>query len=269
MFLPNLLSCINLLTNRACQAEAIDSLEPSYSCPRADALFSDSKSSANSTWAAHLDRARELFLTLDSISGIAPDNGEWHSSFDHYFDNLSSRLCHAKPLPCNITNFSKCVTRDLANTVFRLGQFEYSHVYRDSPTSLAASAASQGVWIAELAQHIRDQITDRDGSIIYRHNIAHDGSMSRILSVLQLDVMVWPGMGAEVIFELYRKAGSRNSHSNKEDEYSVRVLFGGQVMQSSSPELGVLDMIPAPRLLAYLDGLVGERARFVRGLCGA
>lgn len=232
-------------------------------------MFSDSKSSANKTWAAHLGRARELFSTLDSVSGITPDNNDWHSSFDHYFDNLSSRLCHAKPLPCNVTDPSKCVTRDLANAVFRLGQFEYSHVYRDSPSSLTASAASQGVWIAELAQHIRDQITGRDGSLIYRHNIAHDGSMSRILSVLQLGVMVWPGMGAEVIFELYRKAGSHKSRFNGENEHFVRVLFGGQIMRSSNPELGVLDMIPAPRLLAYFDGLVGQQARLVRGLCGA
>ncbi|KAF3483619.1 uncharacterized protein GIQ15_02943 [Arthroderma uncinatum] len=241
-----------------------DSLEPKYSCPKSSALFSSAKDEPNTPWADHLTRTKEFVAELDAISGVSPSDSGWHSNFDHYFDNLSARLCHAKPLPCNIKDPSKCITRAQADKVFRLGQFEYSYMYRDAKSSLPASTASLGVWIAELAQHLRDQIAGKDGKMLYRHNVAHDGSVSRLLSILQLDVMVWPGMGSEVVFELYSK---NKDASNREKEYYVRVLFSGQIMRSSNPALGLLDMVPASTLLAYFDGLVGEKAKLVPGLC--
>lgn len=222
-------------------------------------MFGDEKSKKNSTWAAHLKRSKSLFDELDVVSGISEDSEEWHSSFDHYFDNLSARLCHDMALPCNTEDHSECITEDQADEVFRLGQFEYSHIYRDTPTSLAASSASYGVWVGEVVQHIRDQIGDEDGEMVYRHNVAHDGSVSRLLSVLQVDVMVWPGMGSEVVFELYReKKAHYQSHDGGGRGYVVRVLFSGQVMRSSHPDLGLLEFIPVDVLLDYFDGLVGE-----------
>ena len=65
--------------------------------------------------------------------------------------------------------------------------------------------------------------------IRYRHNIAHDGSISRLLSILQIEKMVWPGMGSEVVFELYK--------SKVDQQYYIRVLWGGQVLKSSDPTL--------------------------------
>jgi acid phosphatase len=227
-------------------------------------LFTNSQ--RNASWTAHLERTRALFDTLDAISGVLPDAEDWHNSYDHYFDNLSSRLCHAKPLPCKVGDSASCVTESQADKVFRLGQFEYSYMYRDSPTSLAASSASFGVWISELAQNLRDKMAGIGGDVIYRHNIAHDGSLSRLLSILQVDIMVWPGMGSEVIFELYRL---QNSNRKDGHQFFVRVLWGGQVMRSSNPFLGVLDLIPAGDLLAYFDALVGQGASQVIDLCGS
>ncbi|ODH36485.1 hypothetical protein ACO22_02767 [Paracoccidioides brasiliensis] len=262
----------------AVESPSIDSLEPKYLCPHSRNLFSAARITPNTSWSKHLTLSAPLLAYLDSISGVSPDAQDWHQDVDHYFDNLSARLCHSKPLPCSLSDSSKCISQADADSIFRLGEFEYSYIYRDAPTSLAASAGSMGVFIAELAQHIRDQITGNDGGRIYRHNVAHDGSLSRVLSVLQVDVMVWPGMGAEVVFELYRKLetegeGSRNAATNRGDgncgigSYVVRVLFGGRVLTSSSPELGVLDMVPAEKLLGYFDELVGERAAKVKGLC--
>ncbi|KAB8542102.1 hypothetical protein FH972_025565 [Carpinus fangiana] len=94
----------------------------------------------------------------------------------------------------------------------------------------------------------------------YRHNVAHDGSVSRLLSILQLDEMVWPGMGAEVVFELYR---------NKAQKFFVRILWGGQVLQSSTPVLGKADMVPLETVLAYFDGLVGVHGSLIPGKCNA
>ncbi|KAK9445904.1 Histidine acid phosphatase family protein [Metarhizium brunneum] len=189
------------------EAPGVDSLEPQYPCNSADTLFNSIKSNKNPDWKQHLEASAALFSTLDGISGVPSSDGAFHSSFDHYYDNLSARQCHAKPLPCKLVdgqNSTRCISQDLANAVYRLGNWEYSQIYRDHPSSLPASVASLGVWIGELTSHLRD-VMGGSSDIRYFHNIAHDGSLSRLLSVLQINEMVWPGMGAEVVFELYKR----------------------------------------------------------------
>lgn len=247
------------------QPSTIDSLEPGYSCPASSSLFSSYGSGSSSpAWLEHINAASSLFARLDSLSGIDPSITEWHKSFDHYFDNLSARLCHDKPLPCNVNDTSDCVSMAEAEQVFRLGEYEYSFIYRDSPQSLTASTSGYGIWIAELAQNFRsavgqgsNSVGESAASVRYRHNVAHDGSISRLLGILQLEQMVWPGMGAEVVFELYNKGGC----------YFLRILWGGQVLRSSHPAFGSMDMVPVETILAYFDGLVGVGASKVQGLC--
>lgn len=246
------------------QPNSIDSLEPKYSCDGASDLFSSYGSGSSSpAWIEHLTASAELFGRLDALSGIDPGDEGWHQSWDHYFDNLSARLCHNKTLPCNIVNTTDCVSRAEANEVFRLGEYEYSFIYRDAQPSLTASVGSYGAWVAELAQNLRRAMgqgspsTAEASSVRYRHNVAHDGSVSRLLSILQLDRMVWPGMGAEVVFELY----------SKQECFYLRVLWGGQVLISSHPSFGEMNMVPVSMFLAYVDGLVGAGAGKVPTLC--
>lgn len=208
-----------------------------------------------------MSAAKPLFDSLDAISGVASDSTDWHKSFDHYYDNLSARQCHAKPLPCSIDNTKSCVTQEQANTVYRLGQYEYSFIYRDSPQSLQAAVGSYGVWLAELAQNIRDAVAGKS-DIIYRHNVAHDGSVSRLLSILQIDQMVWVGMGAEVVFEVY-------TSKKTEGKKYLRVLWGGQILKSSSPTLEKIDMLDLDVFLTYIDGLVGKKAQKVVEFCSS
>ncbi|KAJ9619521.1 hypothetical protein H2203_008299 [Taxawa tesnikishii (nom. ined.)] len=252
------------------QPDSIDSLEPAYTCSAASSLYSSYGSGSTAPgWRAHLDAARSLYATLDSISGVSPSASGWHVSFDHYFDNLSARLCHAKPLPCNTSNPSLCVSQAEADEVFRLGEYEYSYIYRDAGAqTLQAAVGSYGIWVAELANNLRHVVspsaassTSANDAIKYRHNIAHDGSVSRLLSILQIEKMVWPGMGSEVVFELFK--------DKKSGKYSVRVLWGGQILKSSNPSLGIMDMVPVETVLAYFDGLVGVSASKIPGLCSA
>lgn len=260
------------------QPPSIDSLEPDYYCPAATRLYSSfGPGSSDPTWQSHLDRAAPLFSALDSISGISPEDPAWHNSLDHYFDTLSARLCHDKPLPCNIANPSQCVTREQADQVFRLGEWEYSYMYRDaSQQTLDAAVASYGIWTAELAANLRAAMTSGDGKsrtrVKYRHNVAHDGSVSRLLAILQVEKMVWPGMGSEVVFELYKGAAGGADAGGKSagiEEYFLRVLWSGQVLRSSSPTLGTMDMVPVKRLLDYFDTLVGVNASKIHGLCNS
>ncbi|KAF2132076.1 histidine acid phosphatase-like protein [Dothidotthia symphoricarpi CBS 119687] len=241
------------------QPTGVDSLEPQYPCPAASFLYSSyGVGGTDSTWTAHLSAAKPLFKSLDNISGIASDSTDWHKSFDHYYDNLSSRQCHAKPLPCNINDTSSCITQDQADTVYRLGQYEYSFIHRDAPQSLQAAVGSYGVFLAELAQNIRDAISGK-GPVRYRHNVAHDGSVSRLLSILQVEQMVWVGMGAEIVFEVYMQKDNMKNY--------LRILWGGQVLRSSNPSLGEVDMLDLEVFLGYVDGLVGWRAQKVVEFC--
>ncbi|KAI8956569.1 phosphoglycerate mutase-like protein [Daldinia sp. FL1419] len=269
----------------AIQAAGVDSLEPQYTCRVGGDLFNTIKSPSNTDWKRHLEEAANIFGKLDDISGVPPNDSGFHASFDHYFDNLSARQCHAKPLPCKLeggVNSTTCVDQATADAVYRMGQWEYSQIYRDARASLAASAATYGVWTAELSRHLRDVMANKEGPL-YFHNIAHDGSISRLLSILQIDVMVWPGMGSEVVFELYErksktslsrsgqiaKSDARKMKSGRayESKFFVRVLFGGKPLRSSNPSLGLLDMTPVEILLGYLDGLVGTDASLVVGKC--
>lgn len=267
------------------QPDGVDGLEPSYSCASAAARFANVTSpSADAAWAAHLAAAAPLYAALDRLSGVSPDDEGFHASLDHYYDNLSARQCHGKPLPCRLVNSttgsgppllvndtSDCVTPAQADEAYRLGHWEYSHTYRGAgPAALAASAASLGVWVGELAAHLRAAVGNNMGAVRWFHNVAHDGSVSRLLGVLQADVMVWPGMGSEVVFELWRRKGDGGSERGMSASgHYVRVLFGGRVLDSSNPSLGRLDMLPVETLLAYFDGLVGVNASLVVDNCNA
>jgi 2-phosphoxylose phosphatase len=74
--------------------------------------------------------------------------------------------------------------------------------------------------------------------------------MYRLLSILQVDVMVWPGMGSEVVFEVYKR-----QLSSKQTKRYVRVLWGGRVLRSSNPTLGLMNMLDVDVLLGYFDKL--------------
>lgn len=266
LFIPN--------SDKILQKKGIDSLEPQYPCPGGSYIFDTIKASdiGSTPWTRHLEKTAELFKSLDLVSGVPPDAEDWHANYDHYFDSLSSRLCHSKSLPCNPGNPSQCISQSQANAVLRLGQWEYSYLYRGAPSSLAASTALYGAFIAELAQHVRDQIDilsspdNNPKRVVYTHNVAHDGSISRLLSILQVQKMVWPGMGAELVFELYRN----NNKQQQKVEFLVRVLWGGQVLQSSNPELQSSEegeMLSAEKLVEYFDSLVGRGGKSVVGLC--
>lgn len=259
----------NHTTNKI-QASGIDSLEPKYSCPRSAHLFRSIQHSTS--WRKLLASTSSLYNALDSVSGVPPTDIAFHRSIDHYYDNLSARQCHSKPLPCKLSDKVSCISQLQADFAYRIGHYEYSYTYRDDPRSLEASVASFGVWIAELSRHFRDAAENKS-QVRYRHNIAHDGSIARLLSILQIDEMVWPGMGSEVIFELYHEAPARielRDASPVASAYAghyIRVLWKGQVLRSSSPTLGVLDMLPLGVLLGYLDGLVGIDASLIKSKC--
>lgn len=233
------------------QPSDVDSLQPSYSCPAADAARNNILQQEG--WKKHLELSSALAQRLDAISGVDPKDAGWHQNWDHYFDSFSSRMCHQVPLPCNVEEPKNCVTKSDVEEILRWGQWEYSYLHRDGgKDTLEYSRLKMGVFLAELVGHLQRP------DVKYRHNFGHDGSMSLIMSALQIDEMVWPGMGAEVVVELWRK--------RKDGKKAVRVMWGGKVMTSSS--LGKLDMVPLETFVKYITDLTGEGASDVVKLCG-
>ncbi|KAG6890056.1 hypothetical protein C0995_012514 [Termitomyces sp. Mi166 len=95
------------------QSSSFDSLEPTYSCPKANQLQT-AITMGSGTWNGHLSAAAGLYAELDAISGIAShDTAGWHTSFDHYYDNMSAKQCHDKTLPCDVNSTSTCVMQDM------------------------------------------------------------------------------------------------------------------------------------------------------------
>jgi acid phosphatase len=233
------------------QYSDIDSLEPSYSCQLANDIRRNITNSE--LWKKHLEVSKDLAARLDAISGVDPEDPGWHSNWDHYFDSFTSRMCHGIPLPCSVKDPTKCVAAEDVEQVFRWGQWEYSYLYRDMEETLDYARLRVGVFLTELVGHLNRP------DVKYRHNIGHDGSISLLLATLQVDEMVWPGMGAEVVVELWRK------RSDHEKDF-VRVLWGGKVMTSSA--LGKIDMISLEAFTEYLTALTGVGASEVVKLCG-
>ncbi|EIM82924.1 phosphoglycerate mutase-like protein [Stereum hirsutum FP-91666 SS1] len=233
------------------ESDNYDALEPAYSCPNAVSIMSNYESTIAS-WTGHLTAAAGLYKKLDAVSGIVSnDTAGWHTSFDHYYDNMSAKQCHSKSLPCSVNDTSLCVTQDEADTVYRLGNWEWSFYYRDAQNSTLYSALHYGAWILELKAHLEAKIAGGQ----YFHNVGHDGSIGPLLGFFQISKMVWPGMGSEVVFELYNKRSSA-AHSSSTDGWYLRVLWGGQPMETSTP-LGTLDMIPVQDVFDYIESWIG------------
>lgn len=221
------------------QRPASDYLEPKYSCSGADQV--KKYILASDPWEEHLERSKGLFSELDAISGVNPDDRGWHVSWDHYFDNLAHRKCHGLPLPCKIGEPEKCISEEQAEQVFRLGDYEYSFQHRLASQLTYYLVARYGVFLQKLQQHLQEAMA-HSSKVIYRHNVAHDGSVAPLLGALQIEELRWPGMGAEVVFELWSRG----------NDYFIRALYGGQALKTLT-ELGVLDMVPVEKFFDYLD----------------
>lgn len=240
------------------QPAAFDSLEPAYTCNGANTIRNNYQTTPE--WFQHINdtRTQDLFKRLDALSKVDPKDSGWHVWMDHYFDNLSSRLCHDKPLPCEVGNPNNCISQEDAQLVFRLADYEYNFIYRQAQNSTAYSVGKYGLFLNELVHHLEAKVTGND-SIVYRHNVAHDGSISALLGALQIEFLRWPGLGSEVVFELWTKKND-NGHY-------LRVLYGGAVLRSSA--LGPLDMIKLEDFTAYIKGLIGDNVQNVIDICTA
>lgn len=70
--------------------------------------------------------------------------------------------------------------------MYRLGNYEYDYYFRSAANSTAYSALRYGAFFLELQEHMRANM-DGSSTTKYWHNVAHDGSISPLLGLLQIE----------------------------------------------------------------------------------
>lgn len=190
-----------------------DSLEPGYTSPEGEKSKENDRITRKSLWQAHRVAIDAAFAPIDQITGIALDDEDWHKSADHYFDNFSAKVGHGIALPEGISDEKLAEIR-------KLGDIDYQLLYGNQEYCVL----SYSKYLTELLERLGRA---GSGKLLYRHNVAHDGSLARLLGVLQDNNMGWPGMGTEVVFEVWKSSGS--------GKHQIRVLKNGAVLTSTGP----------------------------------
>lgn len=253
------------------QPDVVDTLNANYPCSGADSLRS--KIESDDSWKKRHSDMSALFQLLDEVSGVSSSDIGWHQTIDHYFDNLSFRTCHQLPYPCSdLDNGSnKCITEADALKVFELGDWEYNYLYREAEKATEYSAA-KALYLYELLKNIED----KESGIIYRHNFAHDNTIASILGALQIyPKLKWPGMGSEIVFEVWSKG---NGDESDEDTAVIRVLYGGSPLKTiqkakgegsakNNPIEEEWDMIPISKFSSKIKEVLGENGEKVIATC--
>ncbi|KAH8649852.1 histidine phosphatase superfamily [Xylariales sp. PMI_506] len=227
------------------QASSVDTVNEGFSCSYRSTLLSEIESTAE--WNEHLTVAQPLLDTLTTM--LNADSSSWTETFDHFNDNFLGRLCNGYALPCNGTDGTDCVTEDLAEEVFRAGDWEWNYWYRNNNYTLPYIQTVEGVFIGEFLSHFQDLLNGNQSSVKYRHYFVHDNDLGPFLGALGIKQLRWPGMGSNIAFEVWQTGTCSSGTSG----LYARVLYSGQPIETI---YGTLDWIPLSELISILSPYV-------------
>jgi len=191
------------------QPELIDSLVPSYACPRADSLFAAAVAAPG--WQEVWKNNSALLERVNSVLGTSS------SVFLSYQDIVTARVCNDHPLPCNAAG--DCISEEDAAQIFELANLEADYLWHLAENATEYNQLTFGVMFSELADALREP-THR--LALY---VAHDASIVRIAAGLEIFPLHWPRLGSEFVFETW---------SDKDGEKFVRVFYDGELISSLS-----------------------------------
>uniref|UniRef100_A0A093VIE2 Counting factor 60 n=1 Tax=Talaromyces marneffei PM1 TaxID=1077442 RepID=A0A093VIE2_TALMA len=220
---------------------SVDTVNDGYSCSAIGGTLNALKSTAE--WNDHLAVTQELRSTLGSMLGAT--SGSWQSTFDHFADNFQARLCNGYKLPCSLTNSSNCVTMEMAQQVFRAGDWEWNYYWRTNPDVVKYIQVVQGLFIGEIVAHLQ-AVLDGKSSLDYTHIFVHDGDIGPVLGALGIDALRWPAIASNIAFEVW----DTNDKSNR---YYARVLYSGWALKTIH---GTLDWVPLADLIGIMSPYV-------------
>lgn len=182
------------------QTSAVDTVNEGYSGSCSG--ISDVLSSLESTeeWDTHLNLTSPLRSSLEAIVGQL--TSAWTATFDHLEDNFQGRQCNGYALPCNKNNSAQCVTQDMANEVYRAGDWEWNYYWRTNPNATLYIQLVQGLFIGEVLSRI-EAVVNGTNSLSYSHIFVHDGDIGPVAGALGITELRWPGMAANIAFEIW------------------------------------------------------------------
>ncbi|KKK20704.1 hypothetical protein P175DRAFT_0521418 [Aspergillus ochraceoroseus IBT 24754] len=229
---------------------SVDTVNEGYSCSAIGNTLSELEST--SEWAEHLTVTEELRSTLGSMLGAT--SSSWQSTFDHFSDNFQARLCNGYELPCNMENSSDCVTMQLAEEVFRAGDWEWNYYWRTNPYAKKYIQVVEGLYIGEVVAHLQ-AVLDKTSTLDYSHTFIHDGDLGPVLGSLGITALRWPGMGSNIAFEVWET-------EHKEHAFYARVLYSGEPVRTIH---GTLDWVPLSDLINIMKPYIPDD---IASLCG-
>ncbi|KAF7881983.1 uncharacterized protein EAF02_006671 [Botrytis sinoallii] len=228
------------------QANSLDTVNAGYSCPAIASTLAKIQSTAE--WKDHLTATSAIRTTLGNMFNA--DSSAWQGTMDHFADNFQARLCNGYSLPCSPTNASNCVTREMADEVFRAGDWEWNYYWRANPYVQEYIQVVEGLFIAEIVSRLESVANGTIQGGKYSHTFVHDGDIGPVAGALGINALRWPGMGSNIAVEIWKL---QNFSSPAIDGHFARVLYSGQPMQSSQ---GDLDWVPLRTLLGILKQFV-------------
>ncbi|ESZ93517.1 putative histidine acid phosphatase [Sclerotinia borealis F-4128] len=228
------------------QATSLDTVNAGYSCPAISSTLAEIKSTTE--WQAHLTATSTLRTTLGSV--FDADSSAWQGTMDHFADNFQARLCNGYSLPCSPTNASNCVTREMADEVFRAGDWEWNYYWRANPYVQKYIQVVEGPFIGEIVSRLERVSNGAIQEGKYSHIFVHDGDIGPVAGALGINALRWPGMGSNIAFEVWKVEDYTKAYC---DTYFVRVLYSGKPMESIH---GDMDWMPLESLLEILRQFV-------------
>ncbi|CAG8362180.1 unnamed protein product [Penicillium salamii] len=222
---------------------SVDTVNEGYTCAAVSSTLSEIKSTAE--WKEHMTVSEELRSKLGSM--LSATDSSWQSTFDHFSDNFQARLCNGYELPCSLSNSSACVSKQMAEEVFRAGDWEWNYYWRTNPDVVKYIQVVEGLFIGEIVSRLQ-AVLDGKSSLDYSHIFIHDGDIGPILGALGIEVLRWPAMASNIAFEVWETEGSEKS-------FYARVLYSGHPVRTVH---GVLDWVPLSDLIGILHPYVPQ-----------
>ncbi|CAK7230513.1 hypothetical protein SCUCBS95973_007599 [Sporothrix curviconia] len=220
------------------QSGGVDTVNSGYPCDARSSTLASIQ--ATDAFQAHLDVTADLRAALGDILGAT--DSDWQSTFDHFSDNFQARLCNGYQLPCKFTDPSKCVSAAQAEEVFRAGDWEWQHYWRNNALAQQYIQLTEGLFIGEIIGRLQAATTSKQ-QYAYAHTFIHDNDLGPILGAFGISQMRWPAMGSNIAIEIWESKGS----------YYARVLYCGHVMRTIH---GDLDWMPVNTLVNILEPYV-------------
>lgn len=224
------------------QATSLDTVNEGYPCPSISSTLAKIKSTAE--WQDHLISTSTLRVALGKMFNA--DSSAWQGTMDHFADNFQARLCNGYSLPCSVNNASDCVTQDMANEVFRAGDWEWNYYWRTNVYVEKYIQVVEGLFIGEIVSRLESVANGTIQEGKYSHVFVHDGDIGPVAGALGVESLRWPGMGSNIAFEIWK---THNHASEANDAYFARVLYSGQPIKTIH---GDIDWMPLESLLGIL-----------------